>query len=113
MKVTRLGRTGIVGGVLAAALAAGGVGIASAAGTSGSAPTDLTTAKQKADKRFDAALRNRVHNGRKDRPLRVQRGNIQCLREGAVLDRREERRNAGEETVGGGDAVVGDGDVSH
>src|SRR4051812_13875011 len=55
MKVTRLGRTGIVAGFVAAALAAGGVGIASAAGTSGSAPTDLTTAKQKADKRFDAA----------------------------------------------------------
>src|SRR5262249_378755 len=55
MKVTRLGRTGIVAGVAAAALAAGGVGIASATGTSGSTPTDLTTAKQKADKRFDAA----------------------------------------------------------
>jgi hypothetical protein len=55
MKVTRLGRTGIVAAVAAAALAAGGVGIASAAGSSGSTPTDLTTAKQKADKHFDAA----------------------------------------------------------
>jgi hypothetical protein len=55
MRVTRFGRTGIVAGVVAAALAAGGVGIASAAGASGSSPTDLTTAKQKADKRFDAA----------------------------------------------------------
>jgi len=54
MKVTRLGRTGIVAGVAAAALAAGGIGIASAAGTSGSTPTDLTAAKQKADKRFEA-----------------------------------------------------------
>ena len=55
MKVTRLGRTGIVAAAAAAALAAGGVGIASAASSSGSTPNDLTTAKQKADKRFDNA----------------------------------------------------------